>query len=278
MGLSRCALSRLASPIPDAPLMARHQVLIGFDSAWTDNPRAPGAICAATLQDGRLISFAPPQLVRFSDALFFIQEHRSPDGLTLVALDQPTVVPNADRMRPVERIVAPLVSWLGGGVQPSNGGRRGMFCDAAPVWSFLDALSATEDPEASRTATTGIHLIEVFPALALASLDPSFFGRLAAPRYNPARRKTYRSEDWPRVALVAARQLAALDITHAAEWCMEASQLERPTKADQDKLDAVLCLLIAAWWRTRDRAQSMVLGDLQTGYMVTPAAVLTFPA
>lgn len=250
----------------------RTDVLIGFDSAWTDNPKAPGAICSVTLRDGQVVAFEPPRLVRFSEALAFISEHRSQDGHTLVAIDQPTVVPNLTSMRPVERVAASLVSWLGGGVQPSNRGRRGMFCEASPIWPFLRSLEAIEDPETSRTAETGLYAIEVFPALALASLDPSFFGRLSAPRYNPARRKTYRYTDWIKVAEAAARTFAELGVTEAADWCRGAAELTKPTKADQDRLDAMLCLAIALWWRSRDRSQSMILGSIDTGYMVLPAS------
>jgi predicted RNase H-like nuclease len=55
------------------------------------------------------------------------------------------VVPNLTEMRPVERAAAALVSWLGGGVQPANRGKLGMFCDASPIWRFLTALGAGEE-------------------------------------------------------------------------------------------------------------------------------------
>ena len=48
--------------------------------------------------------------------------------------------------------------------------------------------------------------MEVFPALALPSMDPNFFGRLSAPKYNPKRKKTFRLADWVRVAEVAAQE------------------------------------------------------------------------
>ena len=181
-------------------------IYIGFDSAWTDNPKAPGAICAVGIENGRPGRFHAPQLVSFDQALTFIQNARSTDGATIVALDQPTVVPNLTSMRPVERVAASLVSWLGGGVQPSNRGRLGMFCDASPIWRFLAALRAEENPEQARVASRGLYLMEVFPALALASLDAGFFGRLRAPRYNPDRRKTFLMADWVRVAEAAARE------------------------------------------------------------------------
>lgn len=66
---------------------------VGFDSAWTDNPKAPGAICALTVQGRRPARFYEPRLASFSEALAFIESVRSADGATLVALDQPKSCP-----------------------------------------------------------------------------------------------------------------------------------------------------------------------------------------
>jgi len=258
-------------------------IYIGFDSAWADNPKAPGAICAVGIEDGRAVLFHEPQPVSFDQALRFIREVCSDNGNTLVALDQPTVVPNLKGMRPVERVAASLVSWLGGGVQPSNRTKLGMFCDASPIWQFLTALGAIEDPERARAAAEGLYLMEVFPALALASLGAGFFGRLGGPRYNPDRRKTFRTADWVRVAEAAAEESIALGCKELAGWCRDTGSTTQPKKAHQDMLDSALCVLIALHWRLRPREASLLLGDLLTGYMVLPASpevrkYLTTPA
>jgi predicted RNase H-like nuclease len=245
---------------------------VGFDSAWTGNPKSPGAITAVSVRGGNIVCWYPPQSVSFDKALAFVRDVRSRDGTTLIALDQPTVVANATGMRPVEKAAASLVSWLGGGVQPSNTGRVGMFCAASPIWRFLSDLGALEDPEAARAASDGLFLIEVFPALALASLRSDFFGRLAAPHYNPARRKTFNLADWTRVAEATAAEADVLGCRELAVWCRGVGALHHPAKADQDKLDAALCALIACWWRCRPREASLLLGDLTSGYMVTPAS------
>jgi predicted RNase H-like nuclease len=244
-------------------------VYIGFDSAWTNSRKAPGAICAVCIDEGNAVGFHPPRLVSFTEALAFIEEVRSDSGVTLIALDQPTVVPNMTGMRPVERVAASLISWLGGGVQPANRGRLGMFCNAAPIWRFLDEVRALEDPDLARTAENGLYLMEVFPALALASMG--FFGRLARPRYNPARRKIFRLIDWRRVGDTAAQRADGHGCGELAEWCRSAAAIMQPRKLDQDKLDAALCVLIALHWRLRSRDESVILGDLANGYMVAPA-------
>lgn len=242
---------------------------VGFDSAWTDNPKAPGALAAVRLAPGEAPVFCPPQLVNFSQALTAIRKIEATATFTVVALDQPTIVTNANGMRPVERVAASLISWMGGGVQPSNRGRKGMFCDASPIWPFLQMLGASEDPVAARHAAAGLHLVEVFPALALASLDAAFFARAGSPKYNPARRRTFRQNDWVRVASVAAAHFGAFDLLGPANWCKDIGALPTPRKSDQDKLDSMICLLVALLWRLRP-AMTMMLGSLADGYMVTP--------
>src|SRR5215469_16453306 len=78
---------------------------IGFDSAWMDNQKAFGAICSMEMHGRNAARFVPPQLVNFAQAADFVAAHRSPSGLTLVAIDQPTIVMNVTSMRPVERVV-----------------------------------------------------------------------------------------------------------------------------------------------------------------------------
>ena len=77
---------------------------------------------------------------------------------------------------------------------------------------------AREAPEEARTATSGLYLVEVSPALALPSLAPEFFGRRAASRYDPGRRRTFRPANWGRVAQAAAARLDDLGLPEPAGW------------------------------------------------------------
>jgi predicted RNase H-like nuclease len=252
-------------------------ILVGFDSAWTDNAKAPGAICSVLFGSDRFVDFQPPELIGFQQALAYINALQRSDMPTLVALDQPTLVPNDAGMRPVEKVAASLISWMGGGVQPANRGKLAMFGPKAPIWDFLEKLAATENPEDARTAVRGLHLMEVFPALALASLEARFFGRLMGPRYNPGRRRTFKIEDWRAVIAAASAEAKRFGCDALVAWLDELRNLEKPKKADQDRLDAALCLLIAIRWRFGARNESVAIGDLQTGYIVTPvsSAVMT---
>lgn len=243
--------------------------IVGFDSAWTDNPKAPGALCIIRMNLAGERWLVPPHLVSFDEALGEIRADTAP--LRIIAIDQPTIVPNAFGMRPVDRAAASLISWLGGGVQPANRSKIGMFDDAAPIWRFKEQLGAVEDPETSRNATAGLFLMEVFPALALPSFCSAFCGRLLGPRYNPARRKTFTLAGWHGV-IGAVRRLADLEaVAGLSEWADELALISTPRKADQDRLDAVLCALIGLHWLAAPRDASIMIGDRATGYMIAPA-------
>ena len=228
---------------------------VGFDSAWADHPRRPGAICALDSKGG----FDAPRPAGFDAALAFLRERHAAGDLTLVGIDQPTIVPNESGARPADRVAASLMSWSGGGVQPAFRGKAAMFGDGAPIWRFLAALGFRDDPEtaaqaATNTAAAGGFVMEVFPAMALLALDPAFTAaRGAGPRYNPAR-PTFRQEAWRAVCRATSAEAARLGFARAAAWCDALDLDTRPPKPRQDALDAVLCALVAA--RSANRASN----------------------
>ena len=243
---------------------------VGFDSAWADNPQVPGAICAVAYDSCGFTTLAAPHCVGFEAARRLIDSHRRSDRPILIGLDQPTIVANETGSRTVDRLAASVIAWAGGGVQPANRGKSSLFGEDAPLWRFLAALRADLDPLGARTATAGLFVLEVFPALALLSLEAAFFGRLLAPRYNPAR-PTFKLENWQAVVAAASREAADLRCEPATEWLSQSAAIPKPRKADQDRLDAVLCLLVAIRWRLSPPDASVMIGDAASGCIVAPA-------
>lgn len=253
----------------------KNVVVFGFDSAWTDNPKAPGAICAITFNAWGQARFLAPRMTSFSDALRFIDAVRKDYDLSLVALDQPTIVPNLSGSRPVDKVAASLVSFVGGGVQPANRSKIGMFCDDAPIWTFIASLGAVQSPLEARTASHGHFLIEVFPALSLPSLDDRFALRMGAPKYNPANRNRFRMQDWRAVVQVVGQIADDVGLAEMVAWVETLGALDTPRKADQDRLDAVICALVGLLWRSGRPEAMAMLGDLTFGYMVAPISAAT---
>jgi predicted RNase H-like nuclease len=243
---------------------------VGFDSAWVGNPKVPGAICAISFDGKRFHGFKEPKLVGFDEARSFIARVNRKHRLTLVAIDQPTIVPNDENMRPVEKVAASIVSWLGGGVQPAYRKKENMFGAGAPIWKFLRRLGAIENPELSRRAMRGKFIMEVFPALALPSLNRAFCGWKKGPRYNPANRGRFRQKAWQKVVATVLREARKLKCEKFIRWCNQLGKVRAPRKCHQDKLDAAICLLIMIRWRRGKRKDSAMIGDLKQGYIVAP--------
>lgn len=245
------------------------ETIIGFDSAWTD--KVDGAIFWVQCENDHILKSSRPQMVNFAQAGEIIIDLNASSDYTLIALDQPTVVPNLSGSRPVDRLAASVVSKLKGGVQPANQSKVSMFGPNAPIWTFLSKINATEHPFEARYAQSGVFLIEAFPALALPSLIPEIWERKRAAKYNPAN-KSFLINDWQLVLDGLLVQASQQRIPAVSSYLAEMLELDRPKKADQDKLDAMICLMIAWFWRYGQPSGSAVLGDQHQGYVVSPCS------
>ena len=243
------------------------EAFVGFDSAWAG--RAPGGIAWATFSNRRLETCTEPQLAGFDDAERIIETLRTDHDYVLVAIDQPTVVPNQTGQRPVDGVARALIGKLRSGVQPANRSKASMFGPTAPIWRFLNRLGASQDAPGARAATDGLYLLEVFPALALPALQPEILTRGKAAFYNPARKKTFAPDDWRLVADTVRDRAGKRGLAPLSEWAGRQTDLTAPSKQDQDRLDSAICLLVALEWRHAPRDRVALIGDARTGYMVT---------
>lgn len=244
-------------------------LLVGYDSAWTST-NSGALVGVLRLDDGTYHELGNPQIVDFIEAENVIlkwQLKKSP-VVTLVLLDQPTIVKNESGQRPVENIVGSLVSLRYGGVQPANTSRAGMFGNEAPVWSFLNRFGGSADPLEPVVDT---RVFETYPVLAMIALgwtlpDSRATGRL--PKYNPDRRKTFSIMDWRFVCESVSNDFRKRGLIVLANWLDAAAQNASPRKRDQDGLDACLCLLVAFYMA--EEKDCLMVGDLESGYIVVP--------
>ncbi len=252
-------------------------VIFGFDSAWVDRPSSPGAICAVAFDEDGRAAYHPPRPASFAQAAAFISELGARHDYSLLAIDQPIVVPNAGGSRPADRVAAALMSFIGGGVQPANRGKAAMFGDEAPIWGFLDSIAHAIQPMAARRSAAGRYAVEVFPALSLPAWRPDFAGRKAAAKYNPANRRKFRQDHWQAVAHCLAERAGALGLPEMRDWADCMAALPAPRKRDQDRLDAALCALIGLMWRVAPAHEVACIGDAARGFMVTALSEATGP-
>ena len=263
------------------------EAIVGFDSAW--GVKNNGAISFAVFEGDNLQRLSLPHLADFPDAARIIEMLRRECEYVLVAIDQPIIVPNLNGSRPVDLVVRSMMGQIGSAAQSASRNKEAMFGDGAPVWGFISRIGppqyagwTTDLPEnrgfvsfeAARDKAGQTHLIEVYPALALPTLEPTFMRRAEAARYNP-QRPNFSLDDWELVCGAVADWGNRLGLEALAGWAGEMvcpwDTLEGPVKRHQDKIDAALCLIIALQWR-RQISGIHVVGDIGTGYIVTPTS------
>jgi predicted RNase H-like nuclease len=244
-------------------------LLVGFDSAWTAT-NSGALVGVLQLDDGTFHDLGPPRVVDYREAEGVILKWQAEQvpTVTIVLLDQPTIVKNAAGQRPVENLVGSLVSLRYGGMQPANTTKKEMFGKEAPVWPFLTRFGG---PAAPLEPVADTRVFETYPVLAMIALgwtlpDSRAAGRL--PKYNPGRKKTFSNSDWQYVCGLASGAFRERGLMEIVRWIDDAAQNTSPRKSDQDSLDACLCLLVAL--HLAQRKDCLMVGDLQTGYIVVP--------
>jgi predicted RNase H-like nuclease len=244
-------------------------LLVGFDAAWT--PTNSGALVGALqFDDGTFHELGPPRVVDYPQAEGVILQWQAEHlpGITIILLDQPTIVTNSGGQRPVENIIGSAVSLRYGGMQPANTSKEKMFGTNAPMWPFLTRFGGPAHPIEAAADT---RVFETYPVLAMIALlwtlpDSRSAGRL--PKYNPGRRRTFSISDWRHVCGLAAAEFQERGLLGIARWIDDAAGKTSPRKSDQDGLDACLCLLVALY--LAERKDCLMVGDWQTGYIIVP--------
>ena len=249
------------------------EAFIGFDSAWGD--KKPGSITWASFSNQKLERCCLPKPAFFDDAVNVYNELRTCHDFLLIGIDQPTIVENPSGSRPVEGVVRPLIRKLGSAVLPANLEKSNLFGPSAPIQHFLSEINALQNPMTTRVSQEGAYVIEVYPVLALTALEPAIMERKEVARYNPKNRKKFRGGDWRLVANTVARQTDSFNLPALSRWAKSAVEIERPSKGEQDMLDAVICLIVALQWRRAERESVAMIGDLDSGYMITPVSKST---
>ena len=248
------------------------EAFIGFDSAW--GGKKQGGIVWASFSDRSLEKYCLPKPASFNEAISVYKKLRACHEFLLIGIDQPTIVENPLGSRPVEGVVRPLIGKLGSAVQPANHKKSELFGPNAPIWRFLNEIDALQDPIAARVSQEGAYLIEVYPVLALTALEPAIMERKEVARYNPENRN-FRASDWRLVAQAVAGQTYHFNLPALSKWAKLAADTRWPSKVEQDMLDAMICLIVALQWRRAKRERVAMIGNLDSGYMITPVSTST---
>ena len=207
-------------------------------------------------------------LIQVSEILDWIDRWVPPAEPAVIAVDAPTLIPNATGMRLCDRLTHKHFGRYHAGCYPANLGRP--FAQRTVDFGLsLEARGFVHAPFNTPQQIQRFQ-IEVFPHPAMIHL----FELPQILKYKKGKLAERRSE------LVRLRQLISdrlphhtpcLDLIHSPQSLPEIPLTGAAMKAVEDQLDSLICAYVAAHWWCWGLERNWVLGDRETGYIVVPA-------
>lgn len=240
--------------------------LVGIDAAWVMS-RHPTALAIGELRDSRLtVTHIEPDLVGRDSVLRAAQCRGEIAG---AAVDGPLIIKNATGKRPGEILVSRRYAGRGAATHASN---LGLYPDADTVWLSAE-LCARGLLHAAAAGSP--FQIECYPHAALIEL-------FALPKRLAYKRKRgFGVEDMQggqcqlahMLRSLQTRSPVGLDLPESHNRWLADTRIRtlrgRSLKQNEDVLDAILCLYIAALYAA---GEGGLLGSRSKGYIYVPGA------
>ncbi|GAB4377232.1 MAG: DUF429 domain-containing protein [Elainellaceae cyanobacterium] len=243
---------------------------VGVDLGWQSQP---SGLCYLHWQDGALLLIELDRVAEVSEVLTWIDHRVQRDEAAIVAVDAPTLIPNATGMRLPDRLTHQYFGKYHAGCYPANLNRP--FAQRTIAFGrSLESRGFIHAP-LLQPQQIGRFQIEVFPHPAtihlfgLTRILKYKKGRLAERRAELAKLRHYILTHLPLLE-------PSLQIPEAA-LIPEVPQTGQALKAIEDQLDSLLCAYVAAHWWYWSLERNWVLGaatpeeSCLTGYIVVPA-------
>jgi predicted RNase H-like nuclease len=245
---------------------------IGVDFGWSSGA---SGLCCLAWQGNALEVMELTTILEIKEILGWIDRQTGNNAPALIAIDAPTIINNPTGMRLADKLTHKHFGRYHAGCYPANLGlkfapRTIGFSQSLLARNFLHA--PTIEPQ-----QLGRYQIEVFPHPAtinlfgLARILKYKKGRLADRRQELNQLRAYITDLLPK--LEPALSLSSLNYLPV----IATQQTGKELKAIEDQLDSLLCAYIAVYWWYWGITKNMVLGDLDTGFIVIPNPVKIVP-
>jgi len=237
---------------------------LGVDLGWSSGA---SGLCCLVWQDEALVLMDLQRRDAIADILAWIDDWLPAGSPGMVAVDAPTLIPNATGMRLPDRLAHKHFGRYHAGCYPANLGSS----FAKRTVSFGLSLEARGFQHAPTIVPQqpGRFQIESFPHPAIVHLFglPQILkykkGLLAQRRTELARLHEFICQQLPNLN-------PPLDVATSTIPLPAIPLKGVELKAVEDQLDSLICAYIAAHWWYWGEARNLVLGDRVEGYIVVP--------
>ncbi|MBP0022354.1 MAG: DUF429 domain-containing protein [Cyanobacteria bacterium SBLK] len=235
---------------------------LGIDLGWQSG--ASGLSCLEW-QDRELVVLDCQRQESIEEIFAWVEEW-SGDRPALVAVDAPTLIPNATGTRVPDRLTHKYFGRYHAGCYPANLGLP--FAERTVRFGLgLEERGFQHAPKIL-PKSLGRYQIEVFPHPAIVHL----FGLERILKYKKGRLSD-RKQELQKLHNYMQRGLSNLEpsLISCIPWPDNFAQFKtREFKDLEDRLDSIICAYVGAHWWYWGNEKNLVLGDKTTGYIVVP--------
>ncbi|MEH2374750.1 DUF429 domain-containing protein [Nostoc sp.] len=258
---------------------------IGIDLGWRSQP---SGLCCLEWIDGQLQLLDLDRKEAIADILTWLDQTVKPDEPAIIAVDAPTIIPNATGSRLADKLSHKYFGKYHAGCYPAN--QNLPFADRTINFGLeLESRGFAHAPTIE-PQKLGRYQIEVFPHPAIVNLFnlerilKYKKGRLSDRRLELIKLYNYIVDTLPSLSpsLRSLRLCGSLrQAAGASTFPSEIPTTGATLKATEDKLDSLICAYIGAYWWYWGEERNLVLGDVYdglrlctTGYIIIPQRIL----
>lgn len=239
---------------------------IGVDLGWSSGA---SGLCCLNWRDGGLEILDLTTVLAIEGILTWIDRQIPSDVPAIVAVDAPTIINNPTGMRLADRLTHKHFGRYHAGCYPANLGLK--FADRTTGFSKSLLERNLQHAPIIEPQALGRYQIEVFPHPATVNL----FGLEKILKYKKGR-IAQRQQELNRLRDYIGNVLPQLEPGLSDPRTQIPAIAEKLTgkelKAIEDMLDSLICAYVAAHWWYWGTAKNLVLGNLDTGFIVIPLA------
>jgi len=240
---------------------------IGIDLGWKSQP---SGLCCLELIAEELHIIDLDRRECITDIFAWIDNHVPANQPGMIAVDAPTLIPNAVGSRLADKLTHKYFGKYHAGCYPAN--QNLPFAERTVNFGLeLESRGFVHAPTIE-PRRPGRYQIEVFPHPAIVNLFnlerilKYKKGRLSERRLELIKLYNYIIDILPTIepsviTVPLGGSFSQIPTTGAA------------LKAAEDKLDSVICAYVAAHWWYWGEKHNLVLGDRTTGYIVIPSKI-----
>ncbi|MBU7582687.1 MAG: DUF429 domain-containing protein [Nostoc sp. TH1S01] len=240
---------------------------IGIDLGWKSQP---SGLCCLELIDGQLQLLDLERQDAIADILTWIDTWVQPEAPAIIAVDAPTLIPNATGSRLPDKLSHKYFGKYHAGCYPAN--QNLPFAERTINFGLeLESRGFAHAPTIA-AKTLGRYQIEVFPHPAIVHLFKlERILKYKKGRINERRLELIKLYQYIREILPNLQP----PLIFGSALIPEIPNTGAALKAIEDKLDSLICAYVAAHWWYWGEQRNLVLGDSTTGYIVIPKSVLS---